>query len=132
MNVSDEFRRVVLIFLLHVSCALLGFGIFAIFNMGLIPKLISEFYYLSIVFGVSGIAYVSHVSSESFGTAVTKLLSQSFSLTFLCIGLVALDEYLNGEHKQFGEGISIYISLASFLAMVGFIKLKNAKFLNSE
>jgi len=122
----------VLTVVMYLSCFLLGFGLFAAFNIGFSPKLVADFPYVSIFLGQLGIVYISYVSEETSWVVFVKLLCQSLAITTLCIGVVSLESAIDGGDSIFREGRAAYYSVGCLLVFFALIKIKNSKRLNNR
>ncbi|QCZ94673.1 hypothetical protein [Salinimonas iocasae] len=124
----NEYFRLFLALLLHISCFATGFSIF---NMtGLNPKnpepsMWSQL--LFIVIGLGVIVYISTKSEEPFKRTLVKLLLQSLEWLFLLLSLTLVGKLFSDKTLSFNWFLAA-VAVATTMATH---KLKNSKWLNA-
>lgn len=122
--------RIVLVFLLHVSCFLVGFSLFDLTGSSQIKFPVSETVALiKLLSGIVGILLVSYYSEELFWQTGTKLLAYSLQWFFLLLSLAFFGMSMERQYWYLWLLASI---LSCVMALYWLNKIKNCKALNSK
>jgi hypothetical protein len=122
--------RILLVFLLHVSCFLLGFSLFDLTGSSQIKLPVSEIVALiKLVSGIAGVLIVSYYSEEIFWKTCVKLFAYSLQWFFLLLSLAFLGLSMERQHWYLWLLASI---LSGVTALYWLAKIKNCNALNQK
>ena len=123
----NEYFRLFLALLLHISCFVIGFSIFTMTGLNAKnpePSVWSQLFLIAL--GLGTVVYISTKSEEPFQHSLIKLLLQSFEWLFLLFSLTLIGELFSDNTLP----SSWFFAVGSVAITIATHQLKNSMWLN--